>query len=811
MTSRIRLFITALVLSHLVLLHGIVTGQTPAQENQTKISRAMPGEEVTIRARQQEKAGNVYKLSGDVEINFRTLVMRAEEITYDSDSGDINATGHVVLDGGPHDEHIEAAQATYNVNTESGLFHDVVGSIGTRMRGRAVVLTSSNPFLFQGKLVEKSGRDRIIVHHGTVTTCTLPNPKWTFNAEKVDVIVGEDAKMYHANFRLFKIPVFYFPYASHPVDNLGRRSGFLLPSLGQSSRKGFIVGESVYWAINRSMDTTLGGEYWSRRGWAQHGDFRARPSENSFVNLRYFGVLDRGNPATGQDQGGQEIGLNSELNLPHDFRAVANLNYLSRFVFRLAFSETFTQAVNSEVKSAAFLSKNWNGFGFGLLASRYQNFQSTTPGDEVKIIHVPSVEAGSAERRLFPNSRLMFSFDTALEGVSRREPDFKTNSLLGRFDIHPRVSLPLFAAGWSLRPEVGLRDTYYTQHITPAATGTVGTPIDQGLNRRALDASLELRPPSLSRIFDREVAGRKLKHVIEPRLVYRYVTGVDDFRDIVRFDERDILANTSETEFGLVQRLYARRKLPASDQPCEYEQPQKAATGEQEEVGPVPGTTVTPPRCEDRGVTTREIVTWEVKAKYYFQPDFGGALISGRRNVFTTTADFAGIAFLTDPRHWTPVVSRVRVQTTANTDIEWQLDYDTKKGRINSSTAVVSHRIGEVYLGGSQTFLRTPGEIITSTPIPAPDKFNQFRALVGYGHPNKRGLSAGTTVGFDANFRFLQYSAVQTTYNWDCCGFSVEYRRFALGNVRNENQFRFAFTLANIGTFGNLRRQERLF
>jgi len=29
--------------------------------------------------------------------------------------------------------------------------------------------------------------------------------------------------------------------------------------------------------------------------------------------------------------------------------------------------------------------------------------------------------------------------------------------------------------------------------------------------------------------------------------------------------------------------------------------------------------------------------------------------------------------------------------------------------------------------------------------------------------------------------------------------------------VRNENQYRFNFTLANIATLGNLRRQERLY
>jgi LPS-assembly protein len=58
---------------------------------------------------------------------------------------------------------------------------------------------------------------------------------------------------------------------------------------------------------------------------------------------------------------------------------------------------------------------------------------------------------------------------------------------------------------------------------------------------------------------------------------------------------------------------------------------------------------------------------------------------------------------------------------------------------------------------------------------------------------------------------FIQYAAIQTTYNWDCCGFTTEYRRLALGALRNENQFRFAFTIANVGTFGTLRRQERIY
>jgi LPS-assembly protein len=89
--------------------------------------------------------------------------------------------------------------------------------------------------------------------------------------------------------------------------------------------------------------------------------------------------------------------------------------------------------------------------------------------------------------------------------------------------------------------------------------------------------------------------------------------------------------------------------------------------------------------------------------------------------------------------------------------------------------------------------------------------FNQFRVILGYGNQGKRGFSGAANVGYDATLGFLQYGSLQAAYNWDCCGFSIEYRRFALGSVRNENQYRFTFALANIGSFGNLRQQERLF
>jgi LPS-assembly protein len=57
----------------------------------------------------------------------------------------------------------------------------------------------------------------------------------------------------------------------------------------------------------------------------------------------------------------------------------------------------------------------------------------------------------------------------------------------------------------------------------------------------------------------------------------------------------------------------------------------------------------------------------------------------------------------------------------------------------------------------------------------------------------------------------FQSQVAQISYNGSCCGIGFEYRRLSLGTVRNENQFRVVFLIANLGSFGNLRRQETIF
>ncbi|HEX8817600.1 MAG TPA: LPS assembly protein LptD [Terriglobales bacterium] len=819
MNSRTRILITVAALCYGLMMPKLVTSQSPPPNgSQMQIPPTFPTalkeEEATIKALSQEKVGPLYMLHGNAEIHFGEYILYGDEIEYNSDTGDAKVEGHMVLDGKVNDEHIQAQRGTYNVRNETGRFENVVATIGARPVDKRLMLTTSNPFFIRGKLMEKTSVDHYLVLDGTVTTCELPNPKWQFNARKIDVEVGDTAKIYRSNFALGEFPILYFPYATLPAQKLPRQSGFLIPNFGTSTTKGFILGESVFWAINRSMDAHLGAEYYSKRGWAPQAEFRARPSDSSFVDVNYFQVLDRGIGSPPLNEGGEEIRVNAEDALPHNFRGVANVDYLSSYLFRLAFSEVFTQAVDSEVRSIAFLSNTSNNFYNNFDFQRYQDFQSATPGDVITILHAPGLESSTVDRQI-EHSPLYWSYDAAAEGVSRTEPGAQffspegNASLVGRFDVSPELSLPLHFEGWSIRPALDLRDTLYTQRLQVSSNG-VATPVSADINRKALEASVDLRPPALEKVFSREWLGRKWKHVIEPQIEYNYVTGVDNFAKILRFDERDILSDTNEVEYKMVQRLYAR-KTSAKPENCDrpgmpllFIGGAAPPTHVPWERQPLPSQTA----C-NAGPESREVIRWELAQKYFIDPTFGGALQAGTINVFTTTAALTGTSFLTVARHLSPLISRLRVQTSSKMDLEWDLDYDFKVGQINSSTVFLNYRIGPFTVGGGDAFLRVPAQT-NAVGFPA-QQFNQYRLLAGYGHTGKPGLSVALNMGIDEDAGQLQYAAAQASYNWDCCGINVEFRRFNLTTVRDENQYRFTFALANLGALGNLRRTERLF
>src|SRR5215470_2235318 len=95
----------------------------------------------------------------------------------------------------------------------------------------------------------------------------------------------------------------------------------------------------------------------------------------------------------------------------------------------------------------------------------------------------------------------------------------------------------------------------------------------------------------------------------------------------------------------------------------------------------------------------KEVLSWQITQKYFLDPTFGGALVTGQRNVLATTEDLTGIAFITEPRHLSPLVSRLRIATGTRTDTEWDMDYDFQLSRINASTLLLNYNAGPLTFG----------------------------------------------------------------------------------------------------------------
>jgi LPS-assembly protein len=758
--------------------------------------------EVLIQADQQDKNQDIYTGRGHVVIRFGTSTLHADEVVYDASTGQLTASGHVVFDGGRHNEHLLGSHATYDISRDTGTFYDVTGSSGIRVKNKVMFLTSSTPFFFTGKVVDKLGPDRYRVHYGFITSCRLPNPKWKWDAEVADIEMGNEVQMHRATLKLDGIAVFYLPYTEHPTD-FGRKSGFLIPEIGDSSTKGFILGDAFYWVLSRNADATIGASLYAARGWAQIGEFRTLGYDYG-LQAAYYGVIDeKGAPVTHQNQGGEDLRVNGWKDLPYGFRGIISVDYLSSYLFRLAFAQGFTEAINSEVRTFGFLNKNWDGYGVGFLGAQYKDYQGTGAGQFIEINHIPSLDFSTVERP-FSRTDFVYAYDFSAGGVARNEPGFSTAPVVGRVDANPYIALPEFLDGWTLRPEVGARETYYTQRQEASPTNPLGVAVSDGINRNVVNASFEVRPPTLSKIFDHKPFGRVLKHTIEPFAIYRYQSGIDNFSQIIRFDARDILADTNEVEYGVINRLYSK-KTTSSPQCFQRAKYDSLSSSAQEMTTPKAKTA-----CDDSSGAAQQVVSWEIAQKYLANRTFGGALLPGQRNVFDSTVDFTGIAFLTEPRLFSPIVSRLQVQSGA-TDFQWALDYDPVLHQINASTIFAGYRWKNWYFNGGQAYLNAPGEATVVNGVAVPSLFNQYRVGVIYGNMNKLGFSGGVSVAADAQLSYIQAATIQTNYNWDCCGFAFQYQRYALGVVSDENAYRFTFSLTNVGSFGTLKRLQRLY
>ena len=711
---------------------------------------------VQLEAQQQRKQGNTFYADGDVDIRYGSMRLRADHAQYNGDTGEALVRGHVRFDSDT--QSLEADSGSYNMRTSRGTFHTVHGSVRAVRLSNRNVLVSQNPFLFSAREVRRVNEQTYELYGAWVTVCPADRPAWKFYVRRASIRVNRNARLHSATFRLAGVPILYLPYASVPVGKHLRQSGFLIPEIGQSTLKGFIFGDAFYWAPVSWFDATINGELFSRRGPALIVDLRAKPADNFSASYHFFGVDDRGLPGPGGirvPQGGHESHLALDAELPRGWRAVADVNTLTSLTFRLAFASTFAEAVNAEVASSAFLTNNFDGFSLNFAASGYKNYFSTSPETSIVLRTAPEVRFDSVD--LSPNNwPVYFGIDAYADGVSRTDPSLSTPALVQRTEIAPRVTVPLRWGPW-----IGLTSTFAVRVTRYGDQQSGGSLLNDSFLRKTAELTIDLRPPSFERIYGD--GDSRWKHVIEPDVTYRYVTGVNDFAGIVRFDEYDTLTDTNEVEYSVTQRLFHG----TSD-------------------------------------STDEVATWTVSQKYYFDPTFGGALVPGQRNVFQAVDSLSPFAFADGVRRFSPVTSDFRVSPGGRYEVQFLQDFDTQKNQLLATGTILKIRPYH------QSFL-TLAHFLTHGDSVLQPRSNQVRFQAGYGDVNRPGFNLTTGVSYDFLNHFIQNQSVVASYNGSCCGLAFEFRRLALGSVRQENQFRVAFLIANLGTVGNVRRQEKLF
>jgi LPS-assembly protein len=744
----------------------------------------------------QQKHGDLFIADDDVDIHYGDERLQADHVEYNEKNSESLARGHVRFDY--NNEHLEAEEARYNVSTGHGTFVNVRGTVKIERRANPLILISQNPLYFQAPEVERFPGDIYLVRRGWITICDPQHPTWQFYAPHARIRLDKSVALVNANFRVFRVPLVWLPYASAPAGEKIRQTGILLPMISQSNSKGFVLGDALYVAPKPWLDATLGAELLTKRGSAERAEFRARPFENTSIKYTYFGVIDRGLRLAGpndttivEKQGGHQQQLEVQSVLSQGWRFVADINELTSLTFRLAFADTFGDAITSEVRSATFLTNNFRGFSLNVADLADKTFLSipitsattgiTTPAVSVSLRDAPEVRFGSVEQAPWHGLPFYFSFD-AFAGALHRQDDtpLNTPALVSRSEFAPRVTVPLHFGAWlGITTSAAFRTTYYGDSYNSA-----GQLSGQSISRNSAELAVELRPPTLERFFDRSPldknkSHKRYKHTIEPTIIYRFVTGVNNFADFIRFDSDATLTNTSEVEYGITQRLFAKT---GDDQP-------------------------------------QELLSWSINQKHYFDPTFGGAIVDGQRNVFEALNSISPFAFAFGPRNWSPIVSDFKITPGGLYDLEQILQYEPQIQRLvtvgtllkikpyREFFATIAHfRLNDNPVQGDLPLSPPPGSVPFQQPLS-----NQVRALVGYGNLTRKGFNFTTGVSYDFTNHTLQSQIVQISYNGNCCGLALEYRRINLGQVRTENRFTATFIIANIGSFGNLRRQEHIF
>ena len=295
---------------------------------------------------------------------------------------------------------LESDQAYLDQAREYGLFEG-----GVTFRDKGVLITGDKAELFfdsgrttmdhstyvmheqkargNAGLIVRNQDETLNLTDATYTTCPPGDHGWLLSGRHVtlDRQSGEGVAK-GAVVRVQNLPILYTPYISFPISDQ-RKSGFLSPSLSESSDNGLDVSTPYYLNLAPNYDATLTPRYMSKRGFMLESQFRYLFG-NSRGEWGGAGLLNKDqqekqNPFYDQRRWMLNIrhltNISGNWTAEVDFARASDKNYLKDFSTDLTLSDS---AQLNQRASTRYLGGDVNhSWKLSLDAHQYQNLSMT--------------------------------------------------------------------------------------------------------------------------------------------------------------------------------------------------------------------------------------------------------------------------------------------------------------------------------------------------------------------------------------------------------------------------------------------------
>ena len=413
-----------------------------------------------------DKTSEVYKATGTVRIDWSGIILFADTVSLRQQDNLAVAEGNVLFMKGENT--LQGTRASMNLETETGEISD------------AALFVKEGNFRLTGKALQKTGAEDYHVENGTFTTCDGAVPSWKFKAAELDVSRNEYAVGKHAVFYIKDIPVLYFPYIIYPVME-ERQSGFLLPRIGVSSKKGFNLEIPYYQVISPSQDATVYLDVQTKRGVGVGADYRYLLRSGGHGEAKSYSIYDTDdNELRGIFQLKHQQSFSPTLFFSTDIDLTLDRQFYQDF------SETTGVYNKQYLESSAFITKHWERFS---LTSELRYTEDLyAENNDATLQKLPIITFTGLKQQL-AGTPFYASLDSAFTNFHRQ------NGLEGqRIYLNPKLTFynsPLQgieSAAW-----VGYHQRFYNTYGGDAATGTSEMGIPE------VGASLST---TLSRVFD---------------------------------------------------------------------------------------------------------------------------------------------------------------------------------------------------------------------------------------------------------------------------------------------------------------------